>query len=361
MPVFKEYTATGKLTPVDMGFTAFETAARRQQSVAAEQGNVAARAARTGQDIAKSDIEQAANAVAGAKATSLAWDGLKFGLDEMELVQKQQERGGGGVKQGSAKVERTLIGTGSGGDTNWNAKANASNELSRGTADLAAKARGLNNNIAPPVTAKNGIIDPNAGPGGGNALGQSVSPSVGTLHGGTGRTGRFVDPGGLVKTGGFGTRQGADPNPDMIPGLIGPGDVTVEKMRDFGINPDKTIIRSPLEAGFETGAGQGLDAGVVPLDGSTPFAKSGNSIWRFIFGDPNAGKHTDPVGQIGDTMTPSGYDKQGVPFYGTTESPLPKSTSQTLTPASADDTGIPSPATAPDDSSAYNPPDASSY
>ena len=69
MPVFREYVAKGKLTPSDLGFTAMETAARRQQSFTADQ---------------QTAIEKS------AKAVGQAWEGsLKFGLDEIELAQQQ--------------------------------------------------------------------------------------------------------------------------------------------------------------------------------------------------------------------------------------------------------------------------------
>ena len=331
MPVFKEYTATGKLTPVDMGFTAFETAARRQQSVAAEQGNVAARAARTGQDIAKSDIEQAANAVAGAKGTALAWDGLKFGLDELEMVQKQQDRAGpGGVKQGSAKVERTLTGTGTGGDTNWNARANASNDLSRGMKDAAQTARALNNRIAKPLTAADGIID------------NGVTVQRGNTTAGEPRT------------------TIADANPQLIPS--GPGDINLRALQEFGVNPQKQIIAVPLGTPFAKPDDNGLSPGNPEMNqgevNDWPSSKSGSGVWDSITNIFNRSPAVD------NALTPSGFDKAGIPFYGTKDQPKPASPSG-ITPIPADPadatdfTQLPADQTVPDTSTPL--PDASAY
>ena len=297
MPAFKEYVAKGKLTPTDMGFTAMETAARRQQSFTAD---------------------QVASVEKSAKAVGQAWEGsLKFGLDEIEIAQQQAARGGGGVKvAGAGKAGRTLLGTGAGGDTNWNARANASNAAADGASKLSQLARGLNNKVAPPVTAADGIVtDPDSGVS--IARGKDATQRVVQLQN----------------------------NPQQIP--LGPGDINFRRLNEYGTNPEKQIIITPLGAPGTSEADykMGTVAGQMSDQDIGPFAKSGARTWYDIKGalgfrpDPNAGYIKNPVGEKGDIMKPYGFDKNGMPFYATVESPKPTSTdTMTPTPSSPADT-----------------------
>lgn len=304
MPAFKEYIATGKITPSDAGFTAFETAARRQQSFTAD---------------------QVASVEKGAKLVATAWEGsLKFGLDEMELAQAAAAKGGGGGVNVKAEkgVERTLIGTGSNSGV-------TRNEVSRGAADLTRLARGLNNTVAKPVTAADGA-----------AQGDVVD----VLRGGSGQRITSVDL-----------------NPQAIP--LNPGDINLQELSRFGVNPMKQITVKPLgapdapiDAGFETGQGRGFDVG---------HPQSGGSIWNGIkammglppdVGDAGIGATAPftigPDGKpidksstltIPDDMLRTGFDKSGIPFYGTRDTPGPKAPGGIIpTPQdNADTTGAP--------------------
>src|SRR5579859_3896053 len=274
MPVFKEYIAKGKISPVDMGFTAFETAARRQQSFTADQ---------------QSSIEKS------SKSVSLAWDGaLKFGLDEIEMA---QHAGGGGVRvAGGGRVERTLTGTG----TN---PGITRNEVSRGTRDLASLARGLNNRISKPLTPGDGLtVDPDSGV---------------TIAKGNQANQRIVQ----LQT-----------NPQQIP--LRPGDINLRRLTEYGVNPQKQITVEPLpspsatpegENDFKMGtvAGQATEQDIYPTDQPTPFPKSGAGVWGGIQKMLGQGTGGYPA-STGDDLKRSGVDKEGVPFYGTVDNPFPK-------------------------------------
>ncbi len=119
MPRIEEFEAKDvKLTPSDKGFSALETAARRigplYQQMAAGQRELG--------NLSKGADE----AIGRTTEAFLRFQGLSGG------------GGGAGVKVGSGKGERTLLGTGAGGDTNWNARANASNDLTEKAAKGAA-------------------------------------------------------------------------------------------------------------------------------------------------------------------------------------------------------------------------------
>lgn len=331
MPIFKEYIAKGKLTPTDMGFTAFETAARRQQSFTADQ---------------QASIEKS------AKAVGQAWEGaLKFGLDEIEM--QQHERGGGGVRQGSARVERTLIGTG----TN---PGITRNEVSRGTRDLSRLARDINNRVQKPLTAADGItVDPDSG----TTILRGDRPTASQKL--------PKSPDGLVQPGGPGSSEGTTVisgsekrvvlgtgNLQQIP--LGPGDINLRRLTEYGVNPQKQIIQEPLspsltpegEEAFKEGTVAGrLSAGGI-YGPTNPFTKTGSGIWSRIEDSLGIGSGTNVKDMtLGTDLKPSGYDKSGVPFYGTVDNPLPRSSTGdiTPTPANPDNVG--------QDFTTYTPPD----
>ena len=98
-----------KLTPSDKGYAAVEMAARR---IGPLYGQMAAGARELGNLTKGSD-----EAIGRTAEAFLRFEGLS------------NQAGNAGVKVGKGGAERTLLGTGAGGDTSWNARANASNDL----------------------------------------------------------------------------------------------------------------------------------------------------------------------------------------------------------------------------------------
>ena len=113
-----------KLTPSDKGYAAVEMAARR---IGPLYGQMAAGQRELGNLTKGSD-----EAIGRAAEAFLRFQGLS------------QQSSGIGVKVGKGgAAERTLLGTGAGGDTSWNARANASNDLTeRGARTAAGTATG---------------------------------------------------------------------------------------------------------------------------------------------------------------------------------------------------------------------------
>ena len=105
-----------------------------------------------------------------------------------------------------------------------------------------------------------------------------------------------------------------------------------------------------------TVAGQLSDQDVGPMPAYDP--KSGTSIWGSIT------SVFTPSPAVDNALTPSGFDKTGIPFYGTKDQPKPASPSG-VTPIPADPadatdfTQLPADQTMPDTSTSL--PDASAY
>lgn len=177
----------------------------------------------------------------------------------------------------------------------------------------------------------------------------------------------------------------------MIP--LGPGDINLRRLNEYGINPQKQIIAEPLSANpnqmqdIKMGSVAGLQSArdinqpnvpftelpqgaPLPKPVVTPLSKSGTGIWDSIFGTSAPTLKTPPItgydkkGNPTYADTPSGYDAQGNPFYtfpgkdkGEVLPPTPTDTSPA--PASdvtaPPDTDIPSPALLPSAVDSWNP------
>ena len=112
-----------KLTPSDKGYAAVEMAARR---IGPLYGQMAAAQRELGSLTKGSD-----EAIGKTAEAFLRFQGLS------------QQSSGAGVKVGKGGAgERTLLGTGAGGDTSWNARANASNIPGIGKTSAAATGTG---------------------------------------------------------------------------------------------------------------------------------------------------------------------------------------------------------------------------
>lgn len=152
MPKIVEYTSTAaqdRINPTNTGVSATESAARRLGSFAEQE---AAGTKEIGALTSQYDKEAGRTLEVAAQAISTftRFKALQD-LADAEAKAKLQQENSVGFKVaggGGGGAERTLLGTGSGGDTNWNAQANASNltydhlqEMHGGPAYLSRAAR----------------------------------------------------------------------------------------------------------------------------------------------------------------------------------------------------------------------------